>query len=287
MSIIQPLITPEQQIEIVNYVNMYRAKNQAPPLLWDSTISQFSQNWSYYLDSSNIFVHSNSPIYGENLAFFQGYGKDVMTLLKKSIDAWYNEISLYDFNNPGFSEATGHFTCIVWLSSTSFGIGISINPTTSAAVIVMNTSPPGNVIGQFRENVLPVIGTIPVPAPNPTPNPVPTPTPMPTPMPVPTPTPAPTPTPMPVPTPVPTPTVLSDVINELYYLINEIRRKASINIINTTINNIINKLKNVEKPNLAAINLLYYVSYLINIKQSKQVIIINLYNVMHELLNNT
>jgi len=50
-----------------------------------------------------------------------------MTLLKLSIDNWYNEIKLYNFKNPGFSNKTDHFTCLVWKSSKSFSIGISIN----------------------------------------------------------------------------------------------------------------------------------------------------------------
>ena len=57
-----------------------------------------------------------------------------MTLLKLSVDAWYNEIKLYDFNNPGFSEATGHMTALCWASSTTFGMGIS-----ATAIICMNT----------------------------------------------------------------------------------------------------------------------------------------------------
>jgi hypothetical protein len=126
-----------------------------------------SQDWSDYLMGNNLFQHSGNQNYGENLAYFQGYGTDVMTLLKKSVDAWYNEISSYDFTKPGFSVATGHFTCLVWVSSTHFAIGITINQTTSEAYIVFNTSPPGNIHGEFQTNVLPVKTTVPIPIINP------------------------------------------------------------------------------------------------------------------------
>jgi hypothetical protein len=180
MSIIQPVLTTEQKNEIVAYVNKYRRANQAPPMVWDETIGQFSQYWSYYLVSNNLFQHSKTQLYGENLAWFQGYGTDVMTLIKKSIDNWYNEISLYDFNNPTFSSETGHFTCLVWKSSTRFGMGISLDTTNNTVDVTMNTSPPGNVMGQFAENVLPLLGPTPLPEVPVVPEPIPEPAPIPT-----------------------------------------------------------------------------------------------------------
>jgi len=160
----QPILSTEQKTEITDYINSFRTKHQSPPLVWDDQIATFSQNWSYYLIMNNLFEHSGSSIYGENLAYFQGYGTDTITLLKKAIDNWYNEITLYDFKNPGFSSKTGHFTCLVWKSSTKFGMGISINTDTNTVDITMNTSPTGNILGEFEQNVLPEITqTIPVP----------------------------------------------------------------------------------------------------------------------------
>jgi len=187
MSIQQITFTTEQKSEITNYINDYRTKHQSPPIIWDDTIASFSQQWAYYLLSNNLFQHSGSALYGENLAYFEGYGSDIVTLLKKAVDNWYNEISLYDFNNPGFSSGTGHFTCLVWKSTTRFGMGLSINTIGNKVDITMNTSPPGNYQGQFQQNVLPPI------TPNPTPAPAPAPTPTPAPAPTPTPTPAPAP----------------------------------------------------------------------------------------------
>jgi len=164
----QPVLTSDQIAEITNYVNAYRAKNQAPPLIWDATIAEFSQQWSYYLVSNDEFKHSGNNMYGENLAYFQGYGRDTMGLIKKAIDLWYDEIKLYDFKNPGFSHATGHFTCLVWKSSTHFGMGFSINTATNAVDVTMNTSPPGNYSGKYEENVLPLLPLVPTPMPSPT-----------------------------------------------------------------------------------------------------------------------
>ena len=160
--------------EITNYINNYRKLHGAPPLKWDDTICAFSQKWASYLLNNNLFQHSGTPKYGENLAYFGGYGTDILTLFKLAVDMWYNEIKLYDFNNPGFSQGTGHFTCLVWKSSTTFGMGIAINPDTQTVDVVLNTSPPGNVIGEFQQNVLPPIGTFTPSTNTPTPIVVPT-----------------------------------------------------------------------------------------------------------------
>ena len=256
-SIVQPVLSISNQIEITNYINGFRAKHGAPPMLFDPTISAFTQDWSYKMTSNNNFAHSNNNLYGENIAYLQGYGTDPVTLIKKSISLWYNEVALYDFNNPGFSSATGHFTCLVWVASTKFGIGISINNATNEAYISFNTYPPGNVIGQFKQNVLPPIGTPGLPSPTPivpSPTPIPiVPYPSPTPMPIvpyPTPTPivpSPTPTPIvPYPTPIPIkpPLDKNKLISQLYSIIYMIIKSQPKNAIMAAINQIINDISN-------------------------------------------
>ena len=268
MSIVQPMLSLLQISDIVQYVNMYRAKNQAPPLIWDSTIATFSQSWSYYLNSNKLFVHSGNRAYGENLAYFQGYGTDPVTLIKLSIDAWYNEISLYDFANPGFSAATGHFTCLVWKSSTSFGMGISINPTTGAADITMNTSPPGNVIGQFQQNVLPLVSPGPVP------------------LPAPAPVPAPAPSPLPEPVPLPAP--IQSIIDNLIQVISYIQFNEPKRFIIGKISRIIQSLYNSGLPQYTMakiINKLYNTNYLIQKNQNRAIIINSLNLIIQELSN--
>jgi hypothetical protein len=148
--------TTAQKRDITNYVNSYRAKHQAPALSWDDSIYGAAQTWASRLLSQHSMQHSGSPSYGENLAYFKGYGTDPVGLVKKAVDAWYAEIALYDFNKPGFSYKTGHFTCLVWVASTKFGMGISIDSKTSEAYVVMNTTPPGNYTGEFAKNVLPL-----------------------------------------------------------------------------------------------------------------------------------
>lgn len=67
---------------------------------------------------------------------------------------WYNEIEKYDFNRPGFSGETGHFTQVVWKDSKQLGVGYA-TANNGFAVCVANYFPAGNFEGQFPENVLP------------------------------------------------------------------------------------------------------------------------------------
>uniref|UniRef100_A0A6C0DCY8 SCP domain-containing protein n=1 Tax=viral metagenome TaxID=1070528 RepID=A0A6C0DCY8_9ZZZZ len=269
MSVTQPLLTPDQETEITAYVNNYRAKHQTPPMVWDNNIYSFSQSWSLVLSNNNLFQHSGNQLYGENLAYFQGYGSDTMLLIKKSIDSWYNEVMKYDFNSPGFSSGTGHFTCLVWKSSTRFAIGISINTQTQSAIITMNTAPPGNIQGEFEMNVLPELAPVHQPEPIPTPVPEPVPVHQPEPIPVP----EPTPVPQPVPEPTPEPTnmnvnVKSAIYNIMYMYQNNQNRFAIIHAINNILiqysqymsNNTITQLRhlmflfNIKAPRIKIIN---------------------------------
>ena len=236
MSIIQPVLTGSQITEITEYINNYRSLNQAPPLVWDTNILISSNLWSQHLLINNIFQHSGNPLYGENLAYFQGYGTDTMELLKKSVDSWYNEISYYDFTKPGFSSATGHFTCLVWAASTNFAISITIDINSNTADIVFNTSPPGNVEGQYQANVLPLTSSLPVPLP---PGPVPLP-----PGPVPLP-PGPVPLPIP-PIPISNSAKIVIIINDLNNIIFSISRRQPVYFIIGYIRKVINELYDVN-----------------------------------------
>jgi hypothetical protein len=85
---------------------------------------------------------------------------DSTNLGNMAVKSWYDEVSKYDYNNPGFSSATGHFTQVVWKSSTQLGCGAArgvktLNGTNyNAFYVVCHYSPAGNVQGQFPANVL-------------------------------------------------------------------------------------------------------------------------------------
>lgn len=65
--------------------------------------------------------------------------------------AWYAEIESYSFANGDYSSATGHATQLLWRASTRLGCGWAAG----CKLLVCHYDPPGNVVGQFRDNVLP------------------------------------------------------------------------------------------------------------------------------------
>lgn len=72
------------------------------------------------------------------------------------VDLWYDKIVSYDFDKPvpGINE-TGHFTHVVWKSSTQLGMAIALTSDNHTAHVVANYYPRGNIQGKYAANVLP------------------------------------------------------------------------------------------------------------------------------------
>lgn len=122
------------------------------PVTWSDELAEYAQRYAdSFSCSSTSIAHSGGP-YGENLAY--GY------TAAGAVDAWYNEISDYDYSNPGFSDSTGHFTQLVWASTTQVGCGYKdCSRDGWGLYIACEYSPRGNIIndGYFAANVRPTI----------------------------------------------------------------------------------------------------------------------------------
>ena len=71
----------------------------------------------------------------------------------------YNEKSDYNYVYPGYSDATGHFTQLIWKGSKRLGIGKARGKFYHEGTyydcdfIVARYLPRGNIAGAFPENV--------------------------------------------------------------------------------------------------------------------------------------
>ena len=141
--------------DILSNHNEHRKAHQVEPLTRDSEIEKVAQAYSEYLASISQMVHSNNELYGENLYYCYNSAKICVTGDEAS-ENWYEEISMYDYNNPGFSLKTGHFTQLVWKGSKKIGCGAACN-LDNKCYVTCNYSPPGNYRDEFAENVLKLI----------------------------------------------------------------------------------------------------------------------------------
>jgi hypothetical protein len=91
--------------------------------------------------------------YGENLWMMSGRLLDPAEAAQKAVKSWYNEVKMYNWNNPVFSGSTGHFTALVWKGTRKMGIGLATNPRSKATYVVARYVPPGNMMGDFENNV--------------------------------------------------------------------------------------------------------------------------------------
>ena len=68
-------------------------------------------------------------------------------------EKWYSEINKpgYDFNKPGFSKGTGHFTQVIWKATTKVGFGYAANGNSCYVCARYNCA--GNLSGAFPQNV--------------------------------------------------------------------------------------------------------------------------------------
>lgn len=135
---------------VLNSTNTYRAQHNASALLYNTTLASFAQS---YLDTgvgpgdTCTFEHSGGP-YGENLAI--GY-----PTVEAGIEAWGDEREEYNFGRGRFSKGTGHFSQLVWKSTTDVGCGGRWCGEGKGWYLVCEYWPAGNVVsgegGKFVE----------------------------------------------------------------------------------------------------------------------------------------
>lgn len=142
-----------------NLQNYYRNLHHVSSLKYDSDVAQLAQTHADYLKKTNKFEHSHlvdarGRTVGQNIFVVWGAIKNNSEIISLAVKKWYREKALYNFNTPGYSQQTGHFTQLVWKNTSLCGTGFARD--NDKAIVVMNYYPPGNYINEFRNNVFPI-----------------------------------------------------------------------------------------------------------------------------------
>ncbi|EDO30082.1 predicted protein [Nematostella vectensis] len=141
--------------------NNKRALHQnTPNLSWNADMATEAAAYALKLAQTQNFVHSDTSD-GENL-YNKGTTSGTVSTCQDAVDSWYSEIDNYDYtdytNHPG--GVIGHFTQIVWKSTTEVGVGVAkaIVGGWTKTYIVARYRTAGNAIGQshYDENVKPL-----------------------------------------------------------------------------------------------------------------------------------
>ncbi len=131
--------------------NTPRAQYGAGALRWNAALYPSTEQYARQCR----FAHSDPQgRYGENLYA----SSDLTAGIAEAMAAWMSEASKYDYANPGFSAATGHFTQVVWKSTTQVTASVVRCPAGAilaqpTVFVVARYTPPGNYLGQFQQNV--------------------------------------------------------------------------------------------------------------------------------------
>jgi uncharacterized protein YkwD len=118
------------------------------PMAWDPTAAEVARDWA----DACLWRHSGTPGYGENLFASTATGASI----GDAVDGWASEIADYDYalNRCAPGKMCGHYTQIVWRSSTLVGCAAAIcdtgSPFGSGRWInwVCEYVPPGNYVGE-------------------------------------------------------------------------------------------------------------------------------------------
>lgn len=130
--------------------NTLRAKHGVDPLTWDDEIAAHAANDNTAIGSCEGLEHTDHT---SDTAFGAGenLGDDSRGAGAQTVQAWYDEWSLYDYASGGFAAETGHFTQVVWKGTDKLGCALGCE----GKRLRCQYKKPGNYLGEFQKNVFP------------------------------------------------------------------------------------------------------------------------------------
>lgn len=144
--------------DFLNAHNIYRSRHGVPALKLDKKLCKFSAEWAKNLADRNVLEHRKNSPYGENIYCMYSSDPNFTINGYAPVDTWYEEITLHPFGKEPSNLKSGHFTQVVWKNSEYLGVGVAKNRH-NKVYVVANYSPAGNFVGDYVQNVPPLIGS--------------------------------------------------------------------------------------------------------------------------------
>ncbi|KAJ3669500.1 hypothetical protein LUZ60_011450 [Juncus effusus] len=131
--------------DYVNTHNTARTAVGVGNVSWNTTVQAYAQSYANTRKADCKLIHSGGK-YGENL--FWGNGADFSGI--DAVNAWDAEKQYYDYNTNtcASGRVCGHYTQVVWHSSTQIGCAKVVCDNNGGIFIICSYSPPGNYVGQ-------------------------------------------------------------------------------------------------------------------------------------------
>jgi len=146
-----PMLPSQFPGRVLSAHNMVRAQAGAPGLVWDNALGTAAAKYALVLAATNTFQHSNRkarPGTGENLWMGTRGSYSVETM----VGHWASERRYFvagtfpNNSRSGNWEDIGHYTQMIWPTTTHVGCALASNATTD--YLVCRYSPAGNIDGR-------------------------------------------------------------------------------------------------------------------------------------------
>ena len=138
--------------------NRWRAMVGVPPLVYSAALAGSAQAWAERLRDGNHcqMRHSHATGLGENLfwASARKWSNGIREIqrigAREVVDAWGSERADYNVatNRCKPGAVCGHYTQLVWRTTTAVGCGAALCPDSREQVWVCHYTPPGNYVGR-------------------------------------------------------------------------------------------------------------------------------------------
>jgi pathogenesis-related protein 1 len=144
--IVTPCAAQSAPSDFVTLHNTARTAVSVGPVSWDATVAAYAQNYSDVRKADCKLQHSGGP-YGENI-FWGSAGKAWNA--SDAVSSWVKENQYYNYatNTCAAGRVCGHYTQVVWRSSTAIGCARVDCVNNAGVFIVCSYNPPGNYNGQ-------------------------------------------------------------------------------------------------------------------------------------------